>query len=129
MSKIIQETKKEEEPAVAEPKSVCLISTSLNKRQFSSFGPGVSSISGNPQLGSGSVNAAGGNFERDIVQNRVQNPETCSQVLKGDNQSHKRCGKLRAGLCPRQHALKFKGLREPATKDCNSTTDDQVGPP
>ena len=41
MSKIIQERKKEELP-VAKPRSVCLISASLNREQSSSFGPDVS---------------------------------------------------------------------------------------
>ena len=39
MSKTIQERTKEEEPAGAKPRSVCLISTSLNRGQSSSFGP------------------------------------------------------------------------------------------
>ena len=94
LSKRIQEGKKEEEPAVAKPRSVCLISTSLNRGQSSSFGPDVSNILENPQLDSVSVNGAAGNCRRDIVQNRLQNPETCSQVWKGDNQSQRSCGEL-----------------------------------
>ena len=49
---------------------------------------------GNPQLDSVYVKGAAGNCRRDIVQNRVQNPETCSRVLKGDNQSQNGCEKL-----------------------------------
>ena len=94
MLKKIQERKIEGELAVAKPMSVCLISTSLNRGQSSSFGPDVSNILVNPQLDSGSVKEGAGNCERDIVQNRVQNPETCSQVWKGDNQSQRSCGKL-----------------------------------
>ena len=105
MSKRIQEGK-EEEPAVAKPRFVCLITSSLNKAQSSSFGPDVSNIPGNPQLDSGSVNGAAGNCERDIVkraagnrkrnsvQNKIQKPETCSQVLKRDNRFERDCGKL-----------------------------------
>ena len=93
VSKRIQERKNDEETAVAKPRSVCLISTSLNKGQSSSSGPGVSNISGNPQMDSGSGEGAAGNCKRDIVEgaagnccerdmvhNRVQNPESCSQV-------------------------------------------------
>ena len=94
MSKRMQERKMESEPAVAKPRSVCLISTSLNTGQPSSFGPDVSNIPGNPQLYSGSEKGAVGNCERDTVQKRVQNPETCSRLWKGDNQSQRSCGKL-----------------------------------
>ena len=45
-------------------------------------------------MDSGSVEGAAGNCRRDIAQNRVPNPETCSQVLKGDNHSQRDCGKL-----------------------------------
>ena len=79
MPKRAQERKKEEEHATAKPRSVCLTSTSLNKGQSSSFGPDVSNISVDPQLDSGSVKGAARNCSRDIVQNRVQNPES---VLK-----------------------------------------------
>ena len=65
---------KEEEPVGAKPKSVWLISTSLNKRQSSSFGPDVSKIQTIPQLDSAYVKGAAGNYRRDIVQNSVQNP-------------------------------------------------------
>ena len=58
MLKTSQERKKEEEPAVAKPRSVCLISTSLNKGQSYSFGPDVSNIHGNPQLDSRYVKGA-----------------------------------------------------------------------
>ena len=74
MSKRIEERKKEEELEVAKPRSVCLISTSLNRGQSFSFGPNVSKTPRNPQLDSGSVKGAAGNCGRDIVQNRVQNP-------------------------------------------------------
>ena len=50
-----------EELVVAKPKSACLISTSLNERQSSSFGPGVSNVHGNPQLDSGTVKGVLGN--------------------------------------------------------------------
>ena len=73
MSKRIQERKKEEEPAVAKPRSVCLISTSLNKGQSSSFGPDVSNIPGDPQLDSGSVKGAAGNCERNVVEGATGN--------------------------------------------------------
>ena len=78
----------------SKPRPVCLISASLNKGQSSSFGPDVSNIQGNPQMDSGSVEGAAGNCRQDIVQNRVQNPETYSQVWNGDNQSRRSCGKL-----------------------------------
>ena len=96
-SKRIQERKKEEEPAVAKLRSVCLIPTRLNRGPSSSFGPDVSCIPVDPQLGWASVKGAAGNCERDfvqgaagncrqdIVQNRVQHTHTqkkCSQVLK-----------------------------------------------
>ena len=87
MSMRIQDRKMEEELAVAKPRSVCWISTYLNRGQFSSFGSDVSNVTRDPQLDSGSVKGAAGNSRRDTVQNRVQNPETCSQVLKGDTQS------------------------------------------
>ena len=64
MTKRIQERKKEE-PAVAKPRSVCLISTSFNRGQSSSFGPDVSTIPENPQLDAGSVKGASGNCRRD----------------------------------------------------------------
>ena len=51
----------------------------------------------NPQLDSASFEGAVGNCRHDVVQNRVQNPETCSQVLEGDNQSQRGCGKLQRG--------------------------------
>ena len=50
VSKRTQERKNDEETAVAKPRSGCLISTSLNKGQSSSSGPGVSNISGNPHI-------------------------------------------------------------------------------
>ena len=107
MSKRIQERKKEEELAVVKPRSMCLISTNLHREQSSSFDPDVSNTPENPQLDPGSVKGAAGNCERDIVhkgaegncrrdvvQNRGPNQESCSQVLKGDNQSQRSCGKL-----------------------------------
>ena len=51
-SQRIQERKTEGEPAAAKPKSVWLISTSLNRGQSSSCGPDVSNIPANPQLDS-----------------------------------------------------------------------------
>ena len=42
----IQHRKMTEERVVAQPKSACLISTSLNERQSSSFGPDVSNVHG-----------------------------------------------------------------------------------
>ena len=100
-----KERKKEEEPAVAKTRSACLTSASLNKGQSSHFGAGVSNIRENPQLDSGSVEGAAGNFRRnrvegaagncrqDIVSKTVQNSKTYSQVWKGDNQSRRSCGK------------------------------------
>ena len=38
------------------------------------------------------MKGAAKNCRQDIVQNRVQNPETCSQVWTGDNQSQRSCG-------------------------------------
>ena len=67
MSKIIQDRKMEEEPAVTKPRSVCLISTSLNREQSSSFGPDVSNVSENPQLDSGSVKGAPKKMRADSV--------------------------------------------------------------
>ena len=49
MSKRIQERKTEGELAVAKPRSVCLISTNLNREQSSSFGPDASNVPVNPQ--------------------------------------------------------------------------------
>ena len=49
-------------------------------------------------LYSGFVQGAAGNCRRDTVQNRAQNPETCSQVSKGDNQSHRGCGALQRSI-------------------------------
>ena len=83
MWKRIQGRKKEEELAVAKPRSVFLISTRASFQ-----------YPGDLQLDSGSVEGARRNCRRDIVQNRYQKPETCSQVLKGDNPSQRSCGKL-----------------------------------
>ena len=117
--------KKEEEPAVAKQRSVCLLSASLNKGQFSSFAPDVSKVPGNPPMDSGSVDGAAGNCRQnsvegaagncrqDIVQNRVRNPETHSQVWKGDIQSQRSCGKLHH--CVHDDVTQGKELRETAT--------------
>ena len=106
MPKIIQERKKEEDPAVAKPRSVCLITTSLNKGQSSSFGLDASNIRGIRSWTQGLLKepreTAGKAVSKkpretaglDIVQYRVQNPETCSQVLKGDNPSPRGGGGL-----------------------------------
>ena len=102
MLKRIQERKKVEEPAVTKPRSVCLISRSL--KQSMSFGLDVPNILGNPQLDSVLVKGAAGNCERDIVLNRVPNPETFSQVLRGDNQSQRGCGKLQGSTAHGRHA-------------------------
>ena len=75
MSKRVQERKMGGEPAAAKPRSVCLISTSLNRGQSTSFGPDVSNISVNPQLDSGSVKGAAENFERDSVKGTAGNCE------------------------------------------------------
>ena len=81
MSKRIETGRWKNEPAVAKPRSVCLISLSSNCEQFSSFGPDVSNIPENPQLDSGSVKEATGNCERDIVHNQSQ--RSCGK-LQGD---------------------------------------------
>ena len=73
MSKRIQERKKEEEPSEAKPRSVCLVSASLNKGQYSSFGPGVSNIPENPQMDSGSVEGAAGNCRQNSVEGAAGN--------------------------------------------------------
>ena len=87
ISKRIQERKTEGEPAVAKPRSVCSISTNLNREQ--------SSFSGNPQLDSGSVQRSCGKL-----------PATCSQVWKEDKPSQGSCGKLQRGsLCERSGKL------------------------
>ena len=140
MSMRIQDRKMEEELAVAKPRS-----TSLNRGQLSSFGSDVSKITGDPQLDSGSVKGAAGNGRRDTVQNRVQNPETCSQVLKGDK-SQRGCGKMQR--CTAQGAMPdssrgcgklqrdfVQGNKPKSSEGCgklqrqieNPTADDQVG--
>ena len=82
MSKRIQE-RKEEEPAVAKPRSLCLFSTSLNKGQSSSFGPDVSNIPVNEQLDSGSVKGAAGNCVRDHVQgNTLKSSRGCGKLQR-----------------------------------------------
>ena len=50
-----------------------------------------------------SVERAAGNCRQDIVQTRVQKPETYSQVWKGDNQSQRSCGKLQH--CAHDHVM------------------------
>ena len=98
VSKRIQERKTEEEPSEVKPRSECLISTSLNRGQSSSFGPDASNAPGNPQLDSGSVQRSCGELQR----NRNPNPATCSQVWKEDKLSQGSCGKLQRGnLCER----------------------------
>ena len=104
MSKRIQGRKMEGEPAVAKPRSVCLISTSMNRWQSSFFGPDVSNILWNPQLDSGSVKkGAAGNCERDIVQNRVQNPERRQAVSK-------ELREIATGPLPRAPCLTVQGV-------------------
>ena len=87
MPKIIQERKKEEDPAVAKSRSVCLITTSLNKGQSSSFGLDASNVRGIRSWTRGLSKKPRETAGLDIVQHRVHNPESCSQVLKGDNPS------------------------------------------
>ena len=70
--------------------------------------PDVSNIPGNPQLDSGSVEGATRNCRRNIVQNRVPNPETCSQVLKRDNQSQRVCGEIATEHCPGRFARQLQ---------------------
>ena len=49
------------------------------------------------------VEGTAGNCRQDTVQNSVQNTETHSQVLKGDNQSQRSCGKLQH--CAHDHVM------------------------
>ena len=84
MSKRIRERKTEGESAEAKPRSVCFISTNLNREQSSSFGPDASNVLVNLQLDSRSVQRSCGNLQR----NRDQNPATLSQ---------KSCEKLQRG--------------------------------
>ena len=116
MSKIIQERKKEEELAVAKPRSVCLISASLNKGQSSHFGAGVSislgtrrwirDLSKEPREIAGRTvskepqETAGRTLSKTVS----QKPKMYSQVWKGDNQSERSCGETAMGRKPRQHA-------------------------
>ena len=110
MSKRIQEKKKEEEPMVAKPRSMSLISTNLHREQSSSCDPDVSNTSENPQLDPGSVKGAAGNCERDIVHKGAKgNQETCSQVLERDNQSQRSCGKLQRSTARAPCLPFFKG--------------------
>ena len=88
MSKRIQE--KNKNLRVAKPRSVCLMSTNLNREQSSSFGPDASGAPGNPQLDSGFVLRNCGKLQR----NRNPNPATCSEVWKEDKPSQGSCGKL-----------------------------------
>ena len=120
------------------------------KRNILPFVPYVSNIPRNPQLDSASVEGAAGNCRRDIVQNRVPNPETCSQVLKRDNQSQRvlwrNCnGALPTALCltvvkepwatagrTMSKATRLRvqgGCGKLQRKLDNPTTNDQAGPP
>ena len=72
---------KEEEPAVAKPRSVCLRSTSLNIGQYSSFGADASNVSGNPQLDSGSVKGAAGNCDASAAVSKTES-QTQNRALK-----------------------------------------------
>ena len=66
ISKRIQE-KKEEELAVAKSSSVCFVSASLNKGQFSPFDPDASKITEYPQMDSISAERFTGNYRQDSV--------------------------------------------------------------
>ena len=103
MSKRIQERKTGEEPAVAKPRSTCLMSRNLlNEKQLSSLGSDASSVPENAQLDSESV--LGGT--RELARNKDQNPATCPQERNEDNpqqrgdvcESSGGCGKLQRGV-------------------------------
>ena len=95
MSKIIQGRKTREEPAVAKPRSTCLISRNLfNQKYTSSLVSDASDVPGDPQLDSESVFGSTGKLAR----NKDQNPATCSQERKKDIPGEGTCGKLQRGF-------------------------------
>ena len=95
MSKIIQGRKTGEEPAVAKPRSTCLISRNLfNQKYTSSLVSDASDVPGDPQLDSESVFGSTGKLAR----NKDQNPATCSQERKKDIPGEGTCGKLQRGF-------------------------------
>ena len=71
-----------------------------------------------PQLDSGSVQGAAGNCRRDLVQNRFQNTETCSQVSKGDNQPQRCCGTLQRSTAQGAMPDGSKGVAGNCVRDC-----------
>ena len=96
MSKRTQERKKEEEPAVAKPRPVCLISTSLNRGQSSSFGLDVSNIPWNPQL-DGKLKAGHCPKQSPKPRNVFSSVERRQQVSRGLRETA-------TGHCPGRHA-------------------------
>ena len=95
MSKRIPERKTEGEPAVAKPRSVCLISRNLNREQASSFGPDAADVPGDPQLDSGSVQRSCEKLQQDSN----PNPVPCSQVWKEDKRLGGVAGNCNEGIC------------------------------
>ena len=103
MSKRIQERKMEGELAVAKPRSVCFDFNKPEPMAILFLWSGCSQYPRESAAEFGVCERSRGKLRADFVQNRVQNPETCSQVWKGDNQSQRSCGKLQR--CTAQGAM------------------------
>ena len=79
----------------SKPRRVCLISTILNREQFSSVVVDASNVPVNPQLDSGCVQRSFGK----LLRNRNKKPATYSQVWKDDKPSQESCGECSDVIC------------------------------
>ena len=121
MSKRAQTRKLEEGPAVAKPRSACLVSRNLlSAMPTSSWHSGASYGPGNQELGRNSVFVCARKPARD----RVQNPATNSQEWQEEENPLPGTGKLVGGV-----VCVFSGRRETCTRYREPTCKDTVGLP